>query len=205
MSESGCWWIPVIVLAGAQLGLGCNDLAAKGLLEPDPDTRPLPKLPAPQKLDAPSLLEPGRLESALAELTRAATAGAAEESSPSVLELRVTEKRVLLQAEDHRSPGRVLQWEYSNGKLQRPIPVELRGAGELEENLYSLDGVYLKAIPRLCTLAVEHVDPQDGKVTSIVVRRNFPYSQDVRFRVFVDSPRRSGQLDANRFGHPLLG
>jgi hypothetical protein len=65
--------------------------------------------------------------------------------------------------------------------------------------------VYLKAIPRLSALAVDHVDPQDGSVSLIVIRRNLPFSTDVRFRVFVNSPRQNGQLDANRFGHPLLG
>jgi len=89
--------------------------------------------------------------------------------------------------------------------VNEPLVVELRGAGKLKENLFPLDSVYLKAIPRLSSLAVEHVDPQDGKVDSIVIRRNLPFSQDVRFRVFVKSPRRNGQLDANRFGHPLLG
>jgi hypothetical protein len=37
------------------------------------------------------------------------------------------------------------------------------------------------------------------------VRRNLPESEDVRIRVFVDSPRRAGHLDGSADGQPLEG
>ncbi len=200
-------WRWMLVLLTVVEATACNDSAAKGTLQPDKDLRPLPTPPltaASSKASGPSLFEAEPLDRALHDLKQALNRGN-EEQEIAVLELRANQHRLLLQAEDPKAPGRVLQWEYSQGKVQEPVVVDLRGEGNLEDNLFSLDGVYLKAIPRLATLAVEHVDPQDGKVTEIVVRRNFPFSQDVRFRVFVESPRRGGQLDANRFGHPLLG
>lgn len=196
--------------------LGCDSLGPDGVLEPDSHRlRPLPQPsdgtgadtpgPAPSgTLAGPSLLEADSLDRGIAQLKRA-VGGNNTDSEISVLELRATPERLLLQAEDPTHEGRVLQWEYTRAGVRGPIEVELRGNGDLKENLYSLDGVYLKAIPRLTSIAVSHVDPQDGRVTSIVIRRNLPFTQDVRFRVFVNSPRKNGQLDANRFGHPLLG
>jgi hypothetical protein len=37
----------------------------------------------------------------------------------------------------------------------------------------------------------------------VLLRRNLPLSEDVVFRVFVDSPRRSGYLDADQSGKLL--
>ena len=200
-------WRCILVLFAVAEATACNDLAAKGTLQPDKDLRPLPTPPVaavPKKVSGPSLLEAEPLDRAVQALKQALNGGN-QELEIAVLELRASHNHLLLQAEDPKTHGRVLQWVYSEGKVQKPEVVELRGEGSLEENLFSLDGVYLKSIPRLAAIAVDHVDPQDGKVTQIVVRRNFPFSQDVRFRVFVESPRRDGQLDANRFGHPLLG
>lgn len=200
-------WRWMLVLFAVAETTACNDLAAKGTLQPDNDVRPLPTPPltsASHKESGPSLFEAEPLDRALQALKQALSGGN-QELELAVLELRASRNRLIVQAEDPKAPGRVLQWEYSEGKVHEPEVLDLRGEGDLDENLFSLGGVYLKAIPRLATLAVEHVDPQDGKVTQIVVRRNFPFSQDVRFRVFVESPRRNGQLDANRFGHPLLG
>lgn len=193
-----------LILVSTAVGLlgGCDGVAAEQVLEPD--TRPLPRPVESVQAERPSLFEAEPLDRALDALTTAIRRG-----DPSVeiqlLELRASAERLVLQVADPTLPDRVLQWEYSRGETKGPSEVELRGTGKLSENLFPLESVYLKAIPRLCSIAVDHVDPQDGRVSHLIVRRNFPFSQDVRFRLFVDSPRRSGLLDANRFGHPLLG
>lgn len=184
--------------------LGCDSVVAEGTMAPDREPRPLPLPSQPPQAKQPSLLEAATLDHAVDALTRKITGGNPD-VKVLVLELRASAESLLVQVQDPKTPERVLQFEYSGGKLQEPLAVELRGAGDLEQNLFPLDSVYLKGIPRLCGIAVEHVDPQDGKVDHIVLRRNFPFSHDVRFRVFVNSPRRAGQIDANRFGHPLLG
>jgi pimeloyl-ACP methyl ester carboxylesterase len=61
------------------------------------------------------------------------------------------------------------------------------------------------AISATTMTAIRLAAEQPQRVSHLIIRRNLPFSQDVRFRLFVDSPRRSGLLDANRFGHPLLG
>jgi len=195
-----------LILLSTAVGLlgACDTVSAERVLEPDTKLRPLPQPLKSSHSDRPSLLEAEPLERALEALTSAIRRGDASVEIE-VLELRAAPERLVLQVEDPATPGRVLQWEYSRGEVKEPSVVELRGAGKLGENLFPIDSVYLKAIPRLCSIAVDHVDPQDGRVSHLIVRRNLPFSQDVRFRLFVDSPRRSGLLDANRFGHPLLG
>lgn len=195
-----------LILVSTAVGLlgGCDTVAAERVLEPDTKLRPLPQPLKSVEPARPSLLEAAPLERALDALTRAIRRGDASVEIE-LLELRASPDRLVLQAADPTLPSRVLQWEYTHGEVKGPAVVELKGAGKLEENLFPLESVYLKAIPRLCSIAVDHVDPQDGRVSHLIVRRNLPFSQDVRFRLFVDSPRRSGLLDANRFGHPLLG
>lgn len=194
----------ILVSTAIELLGGCDTVAAERVLEPDTKLRPLPQPLKSAEPARPSLLDAEPLERALDALTRAIRRGDAS-IEIELLELRASADRLVLQAADPTLPSRVLQWEYTQGEVKGPAVVELRGAGKLEENLFPLESVYLKAIPRLCSIAVDHVDPQDGRVSHLIVRRNLPFSQDVRFRLFVDSPRRSGLLDANRFGHPLLG
>ena len=187
-----------------QTQAACSELNRQRELQPDHERKALPKPASTRELHAPSLLTEQPLDRALAALLAAVTAGD-EKATVAALELRVLPGALELQARDPKHVDRVLLWRFAQDKVNEPIVVELRGSGKLKDNLFSLDGVYLKAIPRLSTLAIEHVDPQDGKVESIVIRRNLPFTRDVRFRVFVKSPRKNGQLDANRFGHPLLG
>lgn len=195
-----------LILVSTAVGLlgGCDTVSAERVIEPDTKLRPLPQPLKSTHTDKSSLLEAEPLGRALEALTSAIRHGDASVEIE-LLELRAAPERVVLQVADPQTPGRVLQWEYANGEVKEPSVVELRGAGKLDENLFPIESVYLKAIPRLCSIAVDHVDPQDGRVSHLIVRRNLPFSQDVRFRLFVDSPRRSGLLDANRFGHPLLG
>jgi hypothetical protein len=146
---------------------------------------------------APSLFGDKALEQALTSLMGAAR--------PPVraLELSISSDGAILQAADRRRPGRVLQYQYRGGRLMPAVAVELRGSGKLEHNLFSLEAVNLATIPSLVKLAIERVDPQDGKVSEVVVRRNFPSDDSVRIRVLVKSPRRDGHLDADHTGKPL--
>jgi succinyl-diaminopimelate desuccinylase len=149
--------------------------------------------------EEPSLLERARLAPVLAQLTRRF------EPKTRVLEIEIDARRCLIQAEDPAQKGRLLEYEYKQGAFGEPRLVELRGTGDLDENLFTLDSVRLAALPDLLGAAVEKVDSHDGRATRILVRRNLPDSEDVRVRVFVDSPRRSGHLDGNADGQPLEG
>jgi succinyl-diaminopimelate desuccinylase len=145
----------------------------------------------------PSLLTAEPLTLALAALK--AQAGPAV----SALRLEVHPAEIVLQARDPRQPKQVLQYRYKNGKVEAPLPIELRGGAGLEDNLFPLDSVSLDKIPELTRLAVQRIDSHDGKVSYVLVRRDLPDSDEVEFRIYVDSPRKSGHLDADHNGKPL--
>lgn len=89
------------------------------------------------------------------------------------------------------------------GQIRGPVRVELKGAGEVKDNLYLFSEVNLPAMGRSFRVAVLSIDPEDGKVTRLVVRRNLPFGERVRGRIFVQSPRMSGSIDVNERGVPL--
>lgn len=144
----------------------------------------------------PRLLEPGALRAALGQVL--AQAG----PSPQVLELSMRPDRIILQARDRKQPTRVLQHEVRGDGLLPPTPVRLEGSGALEDNLFPLSDVALDALPEMMAQAVESVDPEHGKVTHILLRRNLPHSMDVQFRVYVSSPTKDGIWDADQYGKP---
>jgi hypothetical protein len=153
-----------------------------------------PERRASEGLPATSLLTGEPLHEALRQLRAAA--------GPSVmaLELTVFPERAVLQARHAEQPGTVVQYEYRDGKLAPPVEVELRGPGQLEDNLFPLEEAALAEIPSLSRQAVERVDAKHGSVHRVVVRRNLPRSSDVQLRVFVSSPARDGHVDADADG-----
>jgi hypothetical protein len=116
------------------------------------------------------------------------------------LRLEIYPARMLLQAQDPKQRGRLLQYEFVHGRLDAPEPAELKGTGDLAANLFPLASVNLEAVPSLCEAAVLHVDREHGKVSQVLIRRNLPVSEDVQFRVYVDSPHKSGYIDADQSG-----
>ena len=70
---------------------------------------------------------------------------------------------------------------------------------------------HLKAavIPPLRTAGIARVEVRfdgygdSGAVDLVLVRRNLPETDDVRVRVYVQSPRKSGYVDANQALEPL--
>lgn len=89
------------------------------------------------------------------------------------------------------------------GQIRGPVRIEVKGDGEVKDNLYPFSEVDLPAIARAFRIAILAVDPEDGKVAKLVVRRNLPFGSRVRGRIFVRSPRMSGSIDVNEKGTPL--
>jgi len=155
------------------------------------------RVEAPEAAAGPSLLEQEPLENALRVLVKAVP------KPIRALELVVTRERVVLQAQHPEERDSLVQFEYAAGAIKGPVPIELRGAGELQHNLFPLEDVALDRIPALAKMAVLRVDPADGEVTRVVVRRALPVDERVEMRLFVKSPRRDGHLDADATGKPL--
>jgi hypothetical protein len=125
-------------------------------------------------------------------------------SSDSVLRVEIHARKIVLQAEDPHAKGSIIQYVYAEGRVQEPQRASLRGRGELEQNLFPLSEVALESVPALVERAVRHVDASEGRADYVLIRRNLPESDDVRIRVYVSSPRRSGYLDADARARPLL-
>lgn len=89
------------------------------------------------------------------------------------------------------------------GRIRGPTRVEVKGTGEVKDNLFLFSEIDLPAIAKAFKVAVLAIDPEDGKVEKLVVRRNLPFGARVRGRIYVHSPRMSGSIDINEKGAPL--
>jgi hypothetical protein len=150
---------------------------------------------ASQEMSGPSLFTRERLTPALAEL-QAKTSG-------KLLRLEIRPNELLVQAEDTSTPGAVVELHYRDGKLSDAEHATLKGKGQLADNLFALSDVKLEALQELTQRAVQHVDAENGSVELVLVRRNLPETDDVRLRVYVQSPRQSGFVDADHALQPL--
>jgi hypothetical protein len=150
---------------------------------------------ASREMSGPSLFSGDSLPAAIALLR--------SKASGRVLRLEIRAREVVLQAEDSATPGAVVEYHYRDGKVGEPEHATLRGKGQLADNLFDLSDVRLGAVPALTREAVRRIDAEAGSVELVLLRRNLPDSEDVRFRVYVSSPRQSGSLAADRTGQPL--
>lgn len=133
-------------------------------------------------------------------LMRALTEIRTRVGAASVLMLELTQARAIIQVEAAEARGTVVQYEWVDGTLVGPIPVELRGSGALDSNVFPLSAVELQELPNLTRAAVERIDREHGQVERIVVRRNLPTDEAVGIRVYVKSPIRSSHIDADARG-----
>lgn len=145
--------------------------------------------------EASTPLEPAFLGEALRALRPYSAAG------ETVLEVRARSHRVALQVRV-ADTSTIAEYVY-DGRVLGPSPTHIAGSGDLESNLFDLESVDFDALGRLFPVARASVDPLDGRVTELVVRRGLPFQRDVRARIYVDSPRLRGHLDADGKGTPL--
>ena len=116
------------------------------------------------------------------------------------LELRIFPDHVVLQAQDPKHPQSVIEYQYRSGRVSGPVPVELRGPGHLADNLFPLADADLTSVPGLVAEVVQKANSSRTRVSSVVLRRNLPLAMDLRFRVYVTTPERSAQVEADGNG-----
>ncbi|MBI4703567.1 MAG: hypothetical protein HY744_20845 [Deltaproteobacteria bacterium] len=108
-----------------------------------------------------------------------------------------------MQAQDPKKPENIDEYRWRKGTLEAPIPVKLSGNPDLktiETNLYSVDDVDFAKLPSLVDDANKRLAYEEAKVTHIIVKRGLPFSPDVRIRVYVNSPRKSGSVEYDAKG-----
>jgi hypothetical protein len=183
------------VIIGVHLTLGCEKPDA-----PVPEAARVEVTPPPVPLSAAFLTRAlSALEKSLAEDTE-------------LLEIRASGRQFSIQIAQGETK-KLEQIDYVEremvpgqppvGRLYGPVPVELRGQGQVADNLFQFSEVDLDAIARSFPTAQLAVDPDDGKVERLVVRRFLPFTEGLRARVYVYSPRMSGSIDTNENGVPL--
>jgi hypothetical protein len=89
------------------------------------------------------------------------------------------------------------------GRIFGPEPIPTRGQGEVKDNVFPLSEIDLPQMGKAFQVARLAIDPEDGKVSRLVIRRYLPFSSRVRARIFVESPRMGGSIDVNEKGVPL--
>lgn len=126
---------------------------------------------------------------------------------PQVLELRAMPRVIALQIE---RDGRIFEHRYEESedptepaKLPPAEENPLVGQGDLSENIFPLNELNLNGIGRSFELARRAIDPSDGHVEKLIVRRYLPFGTSVRARIYVASPRMPGAIDTNSQGIPL--
>ncbi len=130
---------------------------------------------------------------------------------PSLLELRANGAGVTLQVvRAEATPPEVVEFQYAfataggpDGPAEGPRKLPLRGTGEMQENAFPLSDLDLAKITAAFSVARRAVDPADGRVRELIVRRLLPFHRSIRARIYVESPRMSGSIDTNAGGTPL--
>lgn len=124
-------------------------------------------------------------------------------ADPSLLRLELAADRAAVQVEASGRLGQLVQYQWRGGALSAPIPIELRGKGNVAQNLFPLSALDLSNLPALVEAAVAKIDAENGKVSQVLIRRNLPQDDSIGIRVYVDSPLRSSHVDADARGKLL--
>jgi hypothetical protein len=103
--------------------------------------------------------------------------------------------------ENPAAPG--AQLAVPTSVVDPPLQVPVYGNGNLAENGFSPSEIDLSAIASAFPVAQKAVDPTDGWIRELVVRRFLPFGNAIRARIYVESPRMSGSIDTNGKGIPL--
>jgi hypothetical protein len=109
-----------------------------------------------------------------------------------------------IQVQDSQKKENVDSYDYKNRIIADPVPVKLYGGGSLEQNLFKLKEVNLAKIPALIDEAREKSrDLEGAKITHVVIKKDLPFSNKVKIRVYLSGTRKSAWLVADASGKVL--
>jgi hypothetical protein len=116
------------------------------------------------------------------------------------LELVIYPGYTKLQAENPAKKNDVGEYEFRDGSVDDPTPVKIYGGGNLDANLFDLDPAVLGVVPQMVKDAPPRLAIPDGKVTHVTLKRGLPFTQEVRFRVFVSGASKNGSVEYDEKG-----
>lgn len=123
--------------------------------------------------------------------------------SVSALEVAVEARSLIVRIENPRLPGHVEQYRYDGKDWSGPVVVTIEAAPDLAANLFPLRDVNLGSIPGLVQAAGKRVEILDGEVSRVSIRRQLPYSHDVRIGLSVRGAERNALLLSDAQGQIL--
>lgn len=124
-----------------------------------------------------------------------------------LLELRAVPRKLSVQVKVGDSIQEFVYVETEDpktlGRIDGPRSSPLLGEGKIEDNLFPAREIDVVGIGKAFDVAKRAVDPDDGLVERVIVRRFLPFGEGVRARIYVASPRLPGSIDTNPNGVPL--
>ena len=118
------------------------------------------------------------------------------------LEFVITEDRARLQVQDPAKPENIDEYDYSQGRLTGPTPVQLMGANHLAEDVFPWNEVALERIPELAKTALDKGPVENGQIVQVRVGRGV-VDPKVHISVALKGPRGFGGLVADTKGKIL--
>jgi hypothetical protein len=119
------------------------------------------------------------------------------------LEIAVEPRWLTVKIENPSLPGHVEQYRYDGKTWSGPVVVTIEDVSDLAANLFPLRDVNFASIPGLVKGAGQRVEILDGEVAHVSIRRQLPFSHDVRISVSVRGAERAGLLWSDAQGNVL--
>ncbi len=193
LRKTGAAYAGCMALIPALLGGGCDPPP-----QPAPPSQQTPQIAASKRALSPAFITRGEL--ALEKHL----------SGRLLLEFRASPDRLSAQVRAGANVESIVQFDYVElagepgqppvGNVLGPVPVPVKGSGDFEGNLFPYEEIKIDQMVKAFDFAVKAIDPLDGRVERLIVRRNLPFGKRVRGRIFVASPRLPGSIDVNEKG-----
>lgn len=121
-----------------------------------------------------------------------------------VVEVTVVPGVLTLQAIDPSAPTELNQWSYTAGAVGPSRPVDYDDDTEaLRQNLFALNEIPTTAIVSAIDHAVAESGIEGGEISSLIVKRNLPFDENVRLFLNVDGERSSKQVRTDITGQVI--
>lgn len=134
----------------------------------------------------------------------AAIAEKAGGTAMQVVEVTIVPGVLTLQAIDPNAPTELNQWSYTAGVVGPSRPVDYDDDTEaLRQNLFAVNEIPTSAIVSAIDHAVTESGIEGAEVTSLIIKRNLPFDENVRMFLNVEGERSSKQVRADVTGQVI--
>jgi hypothetical protein len=121
-----------------------------------------------------------------------------------LLEMSLYADHVAAQIQDPKKHDEANEYELRDGQVGDPDPIKFVGtaptAKDLDEGTFDLGTVDFGAMAKMVKDAPEQLKIEGGKVTHMILKRQRPFSNDVRWRVYVSGTRKNGSVEYDPAG-----